>query len=262
LANGAAVLSIGLGLSHAVPSATPGSVSCLIATCLLAMNAAGLWLCREEFDRVPPRTLLLAGLGCTIGPVLAGFAWNPAGAVFPAAWSTLLLLASASGLIVWLSVNGESAASATDHNEVTGNIEERAAASVSADGLGTASASLQSSPREIVPAAPLATDDPTVSLQMTRRAAGGGETIEITTRLTFLPGERQVSVHLPIAPPLASVPEVECEPVEASDVELSIGAVYAYGVRIDAKRPLPVDAPLATTIAILLRAALAERAAA
>lgn len=262
LANGAAVLSIGLRLADAIPTGTSAAIACLLAISLLALNAAGLWLCRDDLDRLPTSALPAAGLAGAIGPVLAGFTWTPAGAVFPLVWCTLLLLGSVSGAIVWAAVRGEAA------DDASGEVPPAVATAVEVDTLrrdaSTAIKPVEQppAPSADVPAPPSPPDDPAISFQMTRRSTGDGETIEIATRLTFLPGERQISVHLPIAPPLASAPEVECEPVDDSDVELTVGAVYAYGVRIDARRPLPADDPLTVTLAVLLAASRPDRAAA
>ena len=57
-------------------------------------------------------------------------------------------------------------------------------------------------------------------------------------------GESQRSLHLPIAPPLAAAPQVECEPLDDGQVEVTVGACHAYGVRLDVRRT--GDATLST----------------
>jgi hypothetical protein len=37
------------------------------------------------------------------------------------------------------------------------------------------------------------------------------------------------------------VPTIECEPLDAADVELKVAAAYTYGARIEARRQEPLE---------------------
>jgi len=109
---------------------------------------------------------------------------------------------------------------------------------------------------------PLAEEFP-VQQQMTRRSlTGGGEQIEVVLLAGFQPHERQTAVHLPIQPPLRRAPEVECEPLDESNVTIRPTAVYSYGVRIEVKRSGPVDAAATVPIGLLLSSAESAESAA
>ncbi|MEZ6064885.1 MAG: hypothetical protein R3B90_04085 [Planctomycetaceae bacterium] len=87
-----------------------------------------------------------------------------------------------------------------------------------------------------------------------------GERAEAELTVTLAAGERQTSVHLLFSPPLAGRPEVECEPLDDSDVELTIGAAHAYGIRIDVRRSGDLSAPMLFRIGA--QASVSESAAA
>ena len=71
---------------------------------------------------------------------------------------------------------------------------------------------------------------------MSRRKTDRGETIEGGIRLSFGPGQRQEVLHVSFCPPLAGVPEVECEVLDDTPVELRVATAQPYGLRIEARR--------------------------
>lgn len=64
----------------------------------------------------------------------------------------------------------------------------------------------------------------------------GGEMIEGTISVFFETGQRRAHLHVPFSPPLAGIPEVECEPSGDDDIRLKVAVCQPYGVRIEARR--------------------------
>lgn len=69
-----------------------------------------------------------------------------------------------------------------------------------------------------------------------RHNSDGTESIEAELVAVFAAGERETAVHLPIHPVVAGIPVVECEPLDASDVTVTVSTVQPYGVRLQVKR--------------------------
>lgn len=82
-------------------------------------------------------------------------------------------------------------------------------------------------------------------LQWMSRTLGddGREYVEGTVAVHFAADQKQATAHLAFCPPLAELPEVECEVLDESDVRVKTGAVYPYGVRIEARRTGAIDRP-------------------
>lgn len=64
----------------------------------------------------------------------------------------------------------------------------------------------------------------------------GGEMIEGTIKVFFEVGQKRAHLHVPFSPPLAGLPEVECEPAGDDQVRLKVAVRQPYGVRIEARR--------------------------
>ena len=75
----------------------------------------------------------------------------------------------------------------------------------------------------------------------------GGEMVEGTARIRFLAGQKKVNVHVPFAPALPGIPEVECESVGDQVLRLKVPVRQPYGIRIEARRS-DASAPLETEI--------------
>ena len=87
-----------------------------------------------------------------------------------------------------------------------------------------------------------------------RTVTEGTESIEAEVAARFAAGERQVLIHIPIQPVLAASPAVECEPVDGSDLDLSVDLVTPFGVRIRATRGGDAQAPACIAVAVLMSA--------
>jgi len=108
-------------------------------------------------------------------------------------------------------------------------------------------------PVAIRPADAIAEDELVQTWSRTLR--GGSEVIEAEVSARFAAGERQVLVHIPIQPVLASTPVVECEPVEAVAIDLQVDLVTPFGVRIRATRSDDVKTPACVAVSVLMSAA-------
>ena len=64
----------------------------------------------------------------------------------------------------------------------------------------------------------------------------GGEMVEGTIQVFFEVGQKRAHLHVPFSPPLAGLPEVECEPTSDDQVRLKVAVRQPYGVRIEARR--------------------------
>lgn len=64
----------------------------------------------------------------------------------------------------------------------------------------------------------------------------GGELVEGTIRVRFEPGQKRAQLHVPFSPPLAGVPDVECEPVGGEALRVRVPVRQTYGIRIEARR--------------------------
>lgn len=64
----------------------------------------------------------------------------------------------------------------------------------------------------------------------------GGEMIEGTIRVFFEVGQKRAHLHVPFTPPLAGLPEVECEAVSDDSVRCKVAVRQPYGIRIEARR--------------------------
>ncbi|MCA9085656.1 MAG: hypothetical protein KDA81_16460 [Planctomycetaceae bacterium] len=78
------------------------------------------------------------------------------------------------------------------------------------------------------------------------KESDGSELIEGTMKVRFEPGQKRANLHIPFSPPLAGVPDVECECVGGEDLRLKVPVRQSYGVRIEARRtdaegPLEAD---------------------
>jgi hypothetical protein len=70
----------------------------------------------------------------------------------------------------------------------------------------------------------------------------GGEMIEGTIKVFFEVGQKRAHLHVPFSPPLAGLPEVECEPVGDDPIRLKVAVRQPYGVRIEARRAEAAEA--------------------
>ena len=72
----------------------------------------------------------------------------------------------------------------------------------------------------------------------TRTESDGEVSIEAVIQARLAEGSKLAVVHLPFVPPLPSVPQIECEPLDSGcDVEIQTEAVYRHGARLSVTRP-------------------------
>jgi hypothetical protein len=64
----------------------------------------------------------------------------------------------------------------------------------------------------------------------------GGEMIEGAAIAKFAIGQKRVNLHIPLSPPLAGVPVVECEQAGDESLRLRVPVRQPYGFRIEARR--------------------------
>jgi hypothetical protein len=106
-----------------------------------------------------------------------------------------------------------------------------------------------------------ATDDPgdsTISLARSHR--DGIERVEGSMSLAFAANEAQKSLHVPLWPPLATEPSVECE-LEGLDGRVRVALAKRHGFRIDVRLPEAPDEPLHGTLRFVATASCASAAA-
>ena len=98
---------------------------------------------------------------------------------------------------------------------------------------------------------------------MSRAVQDGCDVVEGAFRVDFEVGQKQVAIHLPIAPALPSAPEFECEPIDGdADVRIRVTATEAWGVRLEVVRSTDIDQPQAVQIGYFASAAVSQSAAA
>lgn len=79
----------------------------------------------------------------------------------------------------------------------------------------------------------------------TRTESDGEVSIEAVIQARLAEGSKLAVVHLPFVPPLPSVPQIECEPLDSGcDVEIQTEAVYRHGARLSVTRPTAGPAKL------------------
>lgn len=234
-----ATLSVGLALAGRVPVETPAVVPLLLTAALTSLHAAALRLVGSEPQQTALSQRLVQGLAGLIAPTLAGFAWSPSGSITAIAGILVLMLVATGGVIVWNTMESTQRDESACEQPPVSNAPVSDFPPMTAAGL----------PSSESPDIDTATEESSVSLWLVRREIDGQDVMDVTARLEFPPGVKQVAWHLPISPAMSAAPDVECEPLDEADVELSVGAVYPYGLRIDARRS-DVESALTTTIGL------------
>jgi hypothetical protein len=265
LSLGGSLLSIGLSLARVVPAESPAWLAIAVAIVLLTVNQLADWLCRAQLADAPangtPGSLWIS----LAVPLLAGFAWSPAGSV--ATCVTLILV----GLLA-LTAN-LCAAPARERIATYFQGARRAASPATDPPCRAVEVEPNPAPASVTALSPhvsetVSEDHPESTAnsellqQLLRRASPEREWMEVQLRAAFAAGERQISLHLPIAPPFPVSPEVDCEPLDEFPLEITVGACHPYGIRIDVARSGDFATPLVTTIGVHLVHARFGRSAA
>ena len=80
-------------------------------------------------------------------------------------------------------------------------------------------------------------DESSPAERWTRTETDGEVSIEAVILARFAEGSKLAVVHLPFVPPLPSVPQIECEPLESGcDVTIKTEAAYRHGARLSVTR--------------------------
>jgi len=98
--------------------------------------------------------------------------------------------------------------------------------------------------------------DPEVTQLVTRRNCDGLDSITGYFRCKFEASQERAILHVPIHPPLASVPDVEAMLVEESDsVRIRVTDRQKFGARLEVIRSTGLDQPDVVIVEVLLTAA-------
>ncbi len=80
-------------------------------------------------------------------------------------------------------------------------------------------------------------DDSHPAESWTRLESDGEVSIEAVVLARFAEGTKLAVVHLPFIPPLATVPQIECEPLDSGcEVTIKTEAAYRHGARLSVTR--------------------------
>lgn len=252
----ATTVSVGLALARIIPASVPPAVPIALSSVVLGLNAAAVRWAYAKRRAGQVERLAACGLGL-IGPSLTAFAWS-GGHWLACLWVAMLLLAGLAGSVLWVASTDSGrteSAHRSSHSTLTGVGTAAAAA-----GTPSVSDGAEVAVRPLRPAAPVSAGDGLLQ-RMERRLGDGCETIDIEWQVHFAAGESQRSLHLPITPPLTTLPRVECEPLDDADVEITVGACHAYGVRLDVRRRGTVAVSARSTIGVCLQADVPPAAA-
>lgn len=137
---------------------------------------------------------------------------------------------------------------------------ETSEAAPTADSPSTAlAAAAGSSPTNVVHGSafteePFGDDLPArTSQQMRRYRDSAGEVVEGLLRGEFAVGDRAASLHVAFCPPLDGDPEVECEQLDGFPIQIKLGEVRSYGMRLDLRLARRSDTPQQVVVGFLAR---------
>lgn len=240
-------VSIGLALGRVGGSNSPAFVAMVLSGLVLLLNATGIWFAASTCPRSWLDRLVLCGAHL-IAPVLTSCAWSDGGWSV-GLWTLTMVLGGVSGGVAW-AVSTDVPASFVD-----------ACVPPHASPVVSASEELVDNGPSL-PESPPSRLDADVRQRSIRRRLDDAESIELEWLAEFPPGEQQVTLHIPIAPPLNTTPVVECEPLDDSEVEVHVGAAYPYGLRLDCRRRGDASSAVQIPIGILVESAGQPAAAA
>ena len=237
----ATTLCVGLAIGGYVPPSVPAYVGITLSLLVLALNLAAISLAFGRTRCLWIERLAACGVGL-VGPCLTAFAWSGGG------WGTLvwvgvLLVLGLVASVLWVAGPQLRMAEREADSPVS--------ATTAAPGDVTTRDSSMREDSRTQPSAPAS--DAAIVQRMERSVDGGEELIAVEWRVEFAAGETSRAVHLPITPPLAAAPEVECEPLDDAEVDVTVGACHAYGVRLDVRRTGPSTAATGALIGVQLR---------
>lgn len=221
---------LGRASAAAVSVSLPPAGAILISAVALAASLVAWWADCSVRRQAGGDGSVVSGLAAVIGPMLLGLILVGDSATAVAV--VLLLSFSAAAGVVWTSATGAvsfGVAQPAESGDVVHGSAARTASEVDVADVP---------PAVVGPRADENADDaiaPEILQQMTRRCEQGIDVLECLFRVEFAAGQREAGVHIPIWPAFAEVPEVECEPLDESEVEATAASVHTYGVRIDVR---------------------------
>lgn len=229
-----ALVLVGRSLAGALTWELSPLAACVVATVAVAVGLCA-WLLAPWTRAESRKECWLAVAAAFVPPLLVMIVLVPASSVSAIAYATVLVAACAGA--VWI-VEDERYS-----RPLPNAIEPETATEV------TCSDSANEGHAGIV--------------QWISRSEGpdGGETAEGGIKAAFAPGQRQAVLHVSFCPPLASLPEVECEVLDDAPVEVRIAAAQPYGLRLEARRDDAREA-LTTEIGFAATVRAAQAAAA
>lgn len=263
LIGASALVVVGRGIAGAWGPVVSPVAACLLTTALLAASLAA-WVLHSPVKAPANGTSQLgSGLLSIFVPLLLGLSLSGSAGSGGMAYLLLLTMASVIGVAVHT------------HRDLLmdlpGTVGVLAGSRLAADGAAhaTARVAIRQAPVDSVASSAIAeTDPPTfddcnVSQQWIRRSTPeGADSLQILMRVTFPPGAREVAVHIPLWPAMTGIPVVDCEPLDASEVELRVTAAHTYGVRIEVRRSGACDEAHCVPIGVQIAAASQADAAA
>lgn len=200
-----ALVLVGRSLAGALTRELSPLAACVVATAALAAGLGAYLLSRWTWaESLRERWLSIAA---AFGPpLLVVLVVLPTASVGAVAYATVLVVLCTGA--AWLAEHEPPCAP-----QATVSLQSGVARDRSADG-----------------------ERPGVVQWMSRSEEGGAETVEGGLKVTFAPGQRQEVLHVSFCPPLAGVPEVECEVLDDVPVQVRVTAAQPYGLRIEARR--------------------------
>ena len=247
----------------------------VIIPCLFACFAAFLLLARSHFYSTPIQTIqtiaiglgTIFGIGCLRG--LCGLPSKPARSPL-AKWGwylqTLTLLqvsllltvtsaySEATAIIwvlsvvnevVWWTVNGRQAPPATTNPAETDHVIEE-----------DIEARLLSSWKLLIPSIVQwerlghLVKSPQTNQSWIRSRDEYGESISASQRTLFAAGQRFQTIHLAFIPELPGIPHVDATSLEGPSVEIMVGEVQRFGLRLELKLTQIYDEPVEVVIQV------------
>jgi len=93
-----------------------------------------------------------------------------------------------------------------------------------------------------------------VTQQLTRaQDEAGADILFGLLRGRFIPQQRSIRLHVAFCPPFEEVPEVSASKTDGPDVQITVGQVLAYGVRLDLRRGRVCDESQEVTIELFVQ---------
>ena len=257
-----AVVLIGRAASGELHVAIGPWTACALTTLAVALSLYAWWqdhLGRSDDEQF---ACALRGMTALAAPGVIGLILVQDSA---AALTYLLGLAVVAAVGVSdgaLMSRGRSGASVSQHPVAAGSARASGGESIlPAEDVSAAPGALSVADPESAEESPGTFDDPATSQALSRRQTAMGECVEVLLRIRFVPGEREVALHIPLWPSLSADPDVECEPLDNGDIELRVTSARTYGVRIEARRPADrIQTAEQAAIGVMITAPLAAAA--